>query len=101
MDLVGIILRAIAKIIESSLHLLAGLGALLEEGLRAPLDQAGIKGWPQTLIVALVPVLTLVAAVKLLHRIIRVVVVLLVFGFLLYILWPVVIDVWMMARGLK
>jgi hypothetical protein len=100
-DILGIIARAIAKIIETSLHLLAALMALLEEGLRAPLDHAGIKGGWQTLIVALVPLLTLVAAVKLLSRIIRAVVVLLVLGFLLFILWPLVLDVYMMARGLK
>jgi len=100
-DIVGIIARAIAKIIETSLHLLGALMAMLEEGLRAPLDQAGIKGWPQTVIVALVPLLTLVAAVKLLHRIIRVVVVAIVFGFLMYILWPVALQAWMMARGLS
>jgi len=100
-DLVGIIARAIAKIIESSLYLIGALMAMLESGLRAPLDQAGVKGWLQTLIVALVPALTLVAAVKLLHRIIRVVVVALVLGFLLYVLWPVGVQLWMISRGLK
>ncbi len=75
--------------------------AMLEAGLRAPLEHAGIKGWPQTLLIALVPLLTLIAAVRLLHRIIRAVVASLLFAFLLYILWPVVLDLYMMAVGLK
>jgi hypothetical protein len=101
LDIVGIIARAIAKIIETALHMLTVLMGMLEEGLRSPLDHAGIKGWTQTLIVALVPLLTMVAAIKLLHRIIRVLAVAISFGFLSYILWPVVIDVWMLATGLK
>jgi hypothetical protein len=100
-DLLGIVASAFAKIIDTAVHLLAALMALLEEGLRAPLDGAGIKGWPQTLIVALVPLLSLVAAVKLLSRIIRAGVVALLFGFLLYILWPFVIELWLALRGLK
>lgn len=101
MDIVGIIARAIAKIIETAMHLLAVVMGMLEEGLRSPLDHAGIKGWSQTLTVALVPVLTLVAAIKLLHGIIRAVVVVIVLGFLIYILWPFIIDGWMLAIGLK
>jgi hypothetical protein len=101
LDIVGIIARAIAKIIETALHMLTVLMGMLEEGLRSPIDHAGIKGWAQTLIVALVPLLTMVAAIKLLHRILRVLAVAISLGFLIYILWPVVIDVWMLAIGLK
>ncbi len=101
MDLLGIIARAFAKIIETALHLLAALMAMLEEGLRAPLDHAGIKGWAQTLIVALVPLLSMIAAAKLLRRYLRMATVLLMLGFLLFILWPSVIDLWMLATGLK
>lgn len=101
MDIVGIIARAVAKIIETSMHLLAVLMGMLEEGLRSPLDHAGIKGWPQTVMVALVPLLTLVAAVKLLHRIIRAVVVVIALSFLIYVLWPFIIDGWMLATGLR
>jgi hypothetical protein len=101
LDIVGIIARAVAKIIETSMHLLAVLMGMLEEGLRSPLDHAGIKGWPQTVMVALVPLLTLVAAVKLLHRIIRAVVVVIALSFLIYVLWPFIIDGWMLATGLR
>lgn len=83
------------------MHLLAVLMGMLEEGLRSPLDHAGIKGWPQTVMVALVPLLTLVAAVKLLHRIIRAVVVVIALSFLIYVLWPFIIDGWMLATGLR
>jgi len=64
-----------------------------EQALRAPLAQIHVIGLTQTLIVATIPFLTLVAAMKLMGGILRMIVVPLIFSFLLYIIVPALLAV--------
>ncbi len=64
-----------------------------ESGMRAPLDMMGLKGVGQTLVLALVPLLSLIATIKLLGGAIRFIVAVCMVGALLRILWPLVGEV--------
>jgi hypothetical protein len=64
-----------------------------EAGMRAPLEMIGLKGIPQTLVLALVPLLTLIATIKLLGGAIRFIVAVVMVGALLRVLWPLVGEV--------
>ncbi len=65
----------------------------VEAGMRAPLDMMGLKGIAQTLVLALVPLLTLIATIKLLGGAIRFIVAVVMIGALLRVLWPLVGEV--------
>jgi hypothetical protein len=62
----------------------------LENALRGPLQSVGIKGALQTLILMMIPVLTIVAVVKLFGGIVRLVVVVILVLVLAHILYPLV-----------
>ena len=93
MDLIELIIEAISKIVSTAIRVYTALLHILEEGLRAPLAHFGATGMLQTALVALVPILTLIAAVKLLGGIIRVIVVVLVASFLVYIVAPSILAI--------
>jgi hypothetical protein len=63
------------------------------DGMRQPLAQFGLEGPFQTVIVALVPILTMVATIKLTRGFIRVFMVLGMLGALFHITWPMVAGV--------
>jgi hypothetical protein len=65
---------------------------LTADGMRQPLSQFGLGGPFQTFFVALVPVLTIVATIKLTRGFIRVFMVLGMLGALFHITWPMVSD---------
>ncbi len=66
---------------------------IAEAGLRGPLQQVGLHGPAQTVAVAMVPLLTLVAASKILKGVVRGVVVVCLVMFLGHALWPLVSEV--------
>ena len=93
MDLLGIIIRAIVKIMTVFLTVSAAGLDVAEGGLRAPLDQIGVKGILQTLLVATVPVLSLMAAIHMLRGFIRAGVVVALVMICGHALWPLIGDI--------
>jgi hypothetical protein len=92
-DLLELIINTISRLVGAAINGYAALLHILEGGLRAPLAHFGATGLLQTTLVAMVPILTLIAAVKLLGGIIRVIVVVLVASFLVYIVAPSILAI--------
>jgi hypothetical protein len=63
------------------------------DGMRQPLSQFGLGGPIQTFIVALVPILTMVVAIKLTKGFFRVFMVLGMLGALFHITWPMITGI--------
>jgi hypothetical protein len=77
-----------------STYFTAGTSAvdIVVTGMREPLSHFGMSGVMQTLLLALVPILTIVATIKLFTGPVRVMVVLSMLGALFHITWPLVDD---------
>jgi hypothetical protein len=69
-------------------HIASATIDIAEHDMRAPLELIGVKGVAQTLILALVPLLTLIATIKLLGGAVRFIVAVCMAGALLRLLWP-------------
>jgi hypothetical protein len=65
---------------------------LIASGMREPLSHFGMSGAMQTFLLAMVPILTIVATVKLLNGAVRMMVVLSMLGALFHLTWPLVDD---------
>lgn len=92
MGLLQVVLHWFALVI--STYFQAGTSAvdIVSSGMREPLSHFGLTGAMQTFLLALVPILTIVATVKLLHGAVRLMVVLSMLGALFHITWPLVDD---------
>ena len=90
MDIIGLIISAIARIV--TVFTTVGVAAMdvAEEGLRVPLQHIGVVGAAQTIAVAMVPVLSLIAAVYLLRGFLRGIVVVLFVLFTVHAVWPLI-----------
>ncbi len=92
MDLLGIIIRALVRVIGAFITVDVWVLQALEQGLRSPLTHAGITGITQTAVVAMVPILSLVAAIKLLGGVVRFIAVCMTFLFLLEVMVPALLN---------
>jgi hypothetical protein len=93
LNLFGSIAWAISKIMTTFVWLLTSGLRSMEYALRAPLGEIHITGITQTLIVAAIPFLTLVAVVKITSGILRIIIAPLVLVFLLYIIIPALLSI--------
>jgi hypothetical protein len=88
------ILTFVIKLFIRTFETLGGIGGAAvdaaEANMRAPLQLMGVDGALQTLLLALVPLLTLIATYKLLHGMVRFLVMVTMVGALARILWPLV-----------
>jgi hypothetical protein len=99
LDLIGLLISSIDHIMTVWINGSIFIMNVAEEGLRVPLQDAGLKGVPQTIAVAMVPCLTLIASAKILRGFIRGVVVVMLVMFVGHALWPLVSQVPQMIRG--
>ncbi len=93
MDLIELIESAINHIFTVFINGGSFIMDVAEAGLRVPLQQIGLHGPAQTLAVAMVPLLTLIASVKILKGIVRGVVVVCLVMFVGHSLWPLLTEV--------
>jgi hypothetical protein len=90
LELLDLIMSAIDHIITVFGNaFIAGMN-IAEDGLRVPLQHIGVVGPAQTAVVALVPILSLIAAIYLLRGVIRLIVAFLLLSFSIHALWPLV-----------
>jgi hypothetical protein len=90
LGIIDLIATTFDRILNAALHLFLVTMTSLENALRGPLQSVGIKGALQTLILMMIPVLTIVAVVKLFGGIVRLVVVVILVLVLAHILYPLV-----------
>jgi hypothetical protein len=89
-DILAVIGHAFLRVMETWTGLYLILLQLLQDGLRVPLRRAGLEGWPQLLIIALVPLLSLITVIKFLRGFVRIIGAWVFGSFLLYVLWSLI-----------
>lgn len=91
----------LVSLFEKTLVIFSGIGSATvdaaEAGMRQPLQHLGLGAPMQTLLLAMVPLLTLIAGVKLLRGVFRIVLVVCMVSALLRITWPLVGQVGALA----
>ncbi len=92
MGIVDVIARSFDQVLSAGLKLFLGLMNFMEGALRGPLQAIGIHGSLQTLILMMIPILTIVAAVKLFGGIVRAVFVIVLLLVLIHVTWPLVVG---------
>ncbi len=88
MEVVDLIARSFDRVLNAGLRLFLAMMNFIESGLRTPLQAAGIHGALQTLVLAMIPLLTIVAVVKLFGGIVRALVVIVLALVLVHMAWP-------------
>jgi hypothetical protein len=92
LGIVDVIARSFDQVLSAGLKLFLGLMNFMEGALRGPLQAIGIHGSLQTLILMMIPILTIVAAVKLFGGIVRAVFVIVLLLVLIHVTWPLVVG---------
>ncbi len=87
-EFIQFIAGALDHIIRAAIKLFSSAMTILEAALRGPLQTVGIHGALQTLILTVIPILTIVVVVKLFGGIIRAIVVLILVMMLIHIMLP-------------
>jgi hypothetical protein len=97
--LIELIVSALDHVITVWVHGARYLMESAEDNLRVPLHDIGLHGAAETFAVAMVPILSLIAAMKIFRGIIRGVAVVVLVTFATHALWPLVSEIPMMMRG--
>ena len=92
MGFLDLVARSFDQVLNAGLKLFLGLMTFLEGALRAPLQSIGIHGSLQTLVLMMIPILTIVAAVKLFGGLVRAVLVIVLLLVLLHVTWPIFVG---------
>jgi hypothetical protein len=87
-DIIAVVVNAFVKVGSEFVRIGGAAVDVAEAGLREPLQHIGVQGLTQTLVLAAIPLLTMIATIKLLGGIFRAVIVLTMLGVLLRITWP-------------
>jgi hypothetical protein len=91
MDMFVLLFEAIGHIAHALWMVLSSAFDILEAGLKAPLKTAGLPGVAQTILMLLVPVLTMIASIKLLGGILRVALVVVSVAILAHMVVPMLL----------
>jgi hypothetical protein len=86
----GIFFKFIAAVIQTYCDAGSAAVDIVQNGFNSPLSHLGFDASMQTFLMALIPILTIVATIRLLHGPIRFMVVLSMLGALFHITWPLV-----------
>jgi hypothetical protein len=89
LDLIQLIAQAIDHVVRAAIRLFDSAMTFLEAALRAPLQSIHITGALQTLILTMIPLLTLVAVVKLFGGFFRALFVLILILILAHVVIPI------------
>jgi hypothetical protein len=89
-DIIAVVVNAFVKVGAEFCRIGAVAVDIAEAGLRAPLQHMGVVGVTQTLILAAIPLLTMIATIKLLGGFFRAVIVITMLAVLLRVSWPLV-----------
>jgi hypothetical protein len=87
-DIIAVVVNAFVKVGSEFARIGAAAVDIAEAGLREPLQHMGVQGVTQTLILAAIPLLTMIATIKLLGGFFRAVIVVTMLAVLLRISWP-------------
>ena len=98
MEFLDLIARSFDRVLNAALRLFEGLMTFMEAALRGPLQAIGIHGSLQTLILMMIPILTIVAAVKLFGGAVRALFVIVLVLVLLHVSWPLLTGNGLAAR---
>ncbi len=90
MEVIDVVAKAFDHVLRGAIHLFLLVTTAIENSLRGPLDVIGIKGALQTLILMMIPILILVAVVKLFGGFFRALIVIVLVLVLLHVAWPLV-----------
>jgi hypothetical protein len=88
LEFLDIIARSFDRLLTAALKLFQTLMTSIEGALRGPLQAIGIHGPLQTLILMMIPLLTIVAAVKLFGGVVRALCVIVLVLVLIHVSWP-------------
>jgi hypothetical protein len=92
LGIIEIVARAFDQLLHAALRIFLTTMTFIENALRGPLDAVHIHGSLQTLILMLIPALTIVAVVKLFGGILRFIVVVVLVLVLAHILYPLIMG---------
>jgi hypothetical protein len=92
-EIVDLVAKAFDRVLMGALHLFLVVTTAIENSLRGPLDVLGIKGALQTLVLMMIPILIIVAVVKLLGGFFRAVIVIVLVLVLVHVALPLVTGV--------
>lgn len=93
MDLVTIILHAIDHIVTAWSRNGAFVMNAIEDALKVPLRELGLHGAAETVCVALVPILSLIAVWRFFRGIFRILIMIPLVIFALHALWPLTVEI--------
>ena len=92
MEFVDLIARSFDRVLNAALKLFLGLMNFVETALRGPLQAIGIHGALQTLMLMMIPILTIVAAAKLFAGVARALLVIVLVLVLIHVSWPLLMG---------
>ncbi len=92
MGFLDLIARSFDRVLNAALRLFEGLMTFMENALRGPLQAIGIHGPLQTLILMMIPLLTIVAAAKLFGGAVRALLVIVLLLVLIHVAWPLFVG---------
>ncbi len=90
MEIVDVVARAFDRLLNAGLRVFLSAMNTLEQALRGPLQAAGIHGALQTLVLMLVPLVIIVAVVKLFGGVLRTLVLVVLILVLIHLSWPLI-----------
>ncbi len=92
MEFVDLVARSFDRVLNAGLRLFLGMMNFVEQALRTPLQTIGIHGALQTLVLMMIPLLTIVAVVKLFGGAVRTLVVVVLVLVLVHVSWPLFVS---------